>query len=121
MLVEVPVSVGELIDKVTILEIKFSEVKDLEKAKNIKKELKLLNKKLSEIDFSKSDYDMLKFINSSLWTIEDLIRKEEAAGRFLEDFIFYARMIYMYNDMRAVVKKRINSNTNSEIVEEKIY
>lgn len=121
MLVEIPVSVGELIDKITILEIKLDKVKDENQKKNITKELKLLNKKLSKISYPPYEFEVLKSVNARLWEIEDLIRKEEKAGRFGEDFILYARMIYMYNDTRATIKREINEFTKSEIIEEKIY
>lgn len=121
MLVEVPVSVGELVDKITILEIKLDHVKDSQQKKNIKKELTLLNKKLSKVSYPTFYYESLKSINMRLWDVEDLIRKQEKLGKFDKDFILYARMIYMYNDTRAEIKKEINKITDSEIIEEKIF
>lgn len=121
MLVEVPVSVGELVDKITILEIKLDHAKDSQQKKNIKKELTLLNKKLSKVSYPTFYYESLKSINMRLWDVEDLIRKQEKLGEFDKDFILYARMIYMYNDTRAEIKKEINKITDSEIIEEKIF
>lgn len=121
MLVEVPVSVGELVDKITILEIKLDHAKDSQQKKNIKKELTLLNKKLSKVNYPTFYYESLKSINMRLWDVEDLIRKHEKLGEFDKDFILYARMIYMYNDTRAEIKREINKATNSDIFEEKIY
>ena len=121
MLVEVPVSVGELVDKITILEIKLDHVKDSQQKRNIKKELTLLNKKLSKVSYPTFYYESLKSINMRLWDVEDLIRKQEKLGKFDKDFILYARMIYMYNDTRAEIKKEINKITDSEIIEEKIF
>lgn len=121
MLVEVPISVGELIDKITILEIKLDHVQDSGQQKNIKKELDFLNKKLSKITYPTFFYDSLKSVNLRLWDVEDLIRKEEKLGEFGKDFILYARMIYMYNDTRAEIKREINRATDSAIVEEKIF
>ena len=121
MLVEVPISVGELVDKITILEIKLNHAKDYKQKKNIKKELTLLNKKLSKVSYPTFYYESLKSINMRLWDVEDLIRKQEKLGKFDKDFILYARMIYMYNDTRAEIKKEINKITDSEIIEEKIF
>lgn len=121
MLVKIPVSVGELVDKITILEIKLERVQDSSQRENIKKELTILNKKLSKITYPEYQFEVLKSINARIWESEDLIRKEGVSNQFGKDFILYARMIYMYNDMRAEIKKEINLLTDSEIVEEKIY
>lgn len=121
MIVEIPVSIGELVDKITILEIKLDHAKDSLQQDNIKKELNLLNKKLSKLNYPTFYYESLKAINSRIWDIEDLIRKQEKLNDFGKDFILYARMIYMYNDTRAEIKREINKATESDIVEEKIY
>ena len=121
MLVEIPVSVGELVDKVTILEIKLEFAKDASQSQNIQKELIYLTHKLREISFPAFHYETLKSVNLRLWEIEDLIRKQESLRDFGKDFIMYARLIYMYNDTRANIKREINMATNSEIVEEKIF
>lgn len=121
MLVEIPVSIGELVDKVTILEIKLEFAKDKSKIININKELNYLKDKLSKISYPIFHYDTLKSVNRRLWEIEDLIRKKENLGDFGKEFIMYARLIYMYNDTRATIKREINMATGSEIVEEKIF
>lgn len=121
MLVEIPVSVGELVDKVTILEIKLEFAKDPSQSQNIQKELIYLTDKLGEIYFPTFHYETLKSVNRRLWDIEDLIRKQEDLRDFGKEFIMYARLIYMYNDTRANIKREINLATGSEIVEEKIF
>lgn len=121
MLVEIPVSVGELVDKVTILEIKLEFAKDDSQIENIHKELIYLTNKLEQISFPTFHYETLKSVNRRLWEIEDLIRKQESLSDFGKEFIMYARLIYMYNDTRATIKREINMATDSEIVEEKIF
>lgn len=121
MLVEIPVSVGELVDKVTILEIKLEFAKDQSQSQNIQKELIYLTDKLEQISFPTFHYETLKSVNRRLWEIEDLIRKQEDLRDFGKEFIMYARLIYMYNDTRANIKREINMSTGSEIIEEKIF
>lgn len=121
MLVEIPVSVGELVDKVTILEIKLEFAKDQSQSQNIQKELIYLTDKLEQISFPTFHYETLKSVNRRLWEIEDLIRKQEDLRDFGKEFIMYARLIYMYNDTRANIKREINMATGSEIIEEKIF
>lgn len=121
MLVEIPVSVGELVDKVTILEIKLEFAKNNSQIENIKKELVYLKEKLEQISYPHFHYNTLKAVNRRLWEVEDLIRKEEERRTFDKDFILYARLVYMYNDTRAGIKREINMATNSDIVEEKIF
>lgn len=121
MLVEIPVSIGELVDKVTILEIKLEFAKDDSQIQNIHKELIYLTDKLGQISFPTFHYETLKSVNRRLWEIEDLIRKQESLGDFGKEFIMYARLIYMYNDTRATIKREINMATDSDIVEEKIF
>lgn len=121
VLVEIPVSVGELVDKVTILEIKLEFAKDDSQIENINKELSYLGEKLKQVSYPTFHYNTLKSVNRRLWEIEDLIRKEEERRTFDKDFILYARLVYMYNDTRAAIKREINMATNSEIVEEKIF
>ena len=120
MIVEVPVSIGELVDKVTILDIKLSKSKGSAK-KNIQKEMDALRKILKKVDIPRGYYEMLIAVNERLWEMEDSIRIKEERKEFDSDFILYARMIYMYNDSRASIKRKINELTNSEIIEEKIY
>ena len=117
-----PVSLGELIDKITILEIKQIHMTGIQR-KNIDKELKLLkniikNKNL-EIDIDL--INNLKEVNKNLWEIEDNIRIKESNQDFDKEFIELARSVYKENDRRASIKKEINQRYNSELVEEKSY
>ena len=125
MLLNVPVSVGEVVDKVTILEIKSARVADPVKLKNITAELDRLRLLVSGGVFDSDEVvalsDALRAVNSELWDIEDDIRAEDAAGRFGERFIELARAVYVTNDRRAELKKRINLATGSALVEEKSY
>ena len=118
----VPISVGELIDKITILEIKKKYMSG-EKMKNVNNEFKslkvILNNEKLEVD--QNLYLKLKKINSSLWEIEDKIRIKESLKEFDEDFIELARSVYKVNDERSLVKREINLKYNSGIVEEKSY
>ena len=118
----VPISVGELIDKITILEIKKKYMSG-EKMKNVNNEFKslkvILNNEKLEVD--QNLYLKLKKINSSLWKIEDKIRIKESLQEFDEDFIELARLVYKVNDERSLIKREINLKYNSGIVEEKSY
>ena len=117
-----PVSLGELIDKITILEIKQIHMTGL-KLKNVDKELKLLRKILQDENLE-IDIDLinnLKEVNNSLWEIEDNIRIKESNQKFDKEFIQLARSVYKENDKRASIKKEINQKYNSELVEEKSY
>ena len=118
----VPISVGELIDKITILEIKKKYMSG-EKMKNVNNEFKslivILNNEKFEVD--QNLYLKLKKINSSLWKIEDKIRIKESLKEFDEDFIELARSVYKINDERSLIKREINIKYNSGIVEEKSY
>lgn len=125
MKINVPISVGELIDKITILEIKSIKIKDPEKIKSVKNELTLLKKTLKnnniKTNLIKSSYENLIKINSKLWNIENKKRKAEKDKIFDDKFIKLARNVYLFNDERAKVKLRINQITNSEIIEIKSY
>ena len=118
----VPISVGELIDKITILEIKKKYMSG-EKMKNVNNELKSLQVILhnQKLEVDQNLYLNLKKINSSLWEIEDKIRIKESLKEFDEDFIELARSVYKVNDERSLVKREINLKYNSGIVEEKSY
>lgn len=123
-MIEIPISVGELVDKITILQIKSEKINDLEKLSNIHKELNLLNNKLTSLNLSKDVYliqDQLKLVNTLLWEVEDVLRDYEREGNFLDSFIEKARSVYKLNDQRFILKKKINYLTNSDIVEEKSY
>jgi hypothetical protein len=113
----IEVSKGELIDKITILEIKVDRVKDGEKLKNIRHELDVLQK----YEFETSHKQALKDVNNTLWDLEDGIRNLEKVSDFGADFIDKARNIYKFNDERARIKKIINVEQGSDIVEEKSY
>lgn len=121
----VPVSVGELIDKITILEIKSERMADEAKLVNVRRELALLNRTWEASPLSRQDIsgyrDRLKEVNETLWEIEDAIRLEEGAGRFGARFVELARSVYIQNDRRARLKRQINEAMGSEIVEEKSY
>tara|TARA_A100001011_G_scaffold211187_1_gene219471 strand:+ start:317 stop:718 length:402 start_codon:yes stop_codon:yes gene_type:complete len=117
-----PVSLGELIDKITILEIKQICMTGI-KLKNVNKELKLLKKILQDKNLE-IDIDLinnLKEVNNNLWVIEDNIRIKESNQEFDKEFIQLARSVYKENDKRASIKKAINQKYNSELVEEKSY
>lgn len=123
---KIEISNGELLDKLTILEIKLAKIKDKEKIYNIQKEFDTLSPlahKLFESNDSQlqNHYLELSKINGELWDIEDRIRDCEREKRFDKEFIELARSVYMTNDRRAEIKKIINIITNSDLVEEKSY
>ena len=117
-----PISVGELVDKITILEIKKIKFKE-GKLKNVLSELKLLKKILKSYDFKidRIFFKKLKKVNQELWNIEDSIRIKEMEKTFDDDFVQLARSVYLENDKRYLIKKDINDNYKSGIVEEKDY
>jgi len=125
MIISVPVSVGEVVDKVTILEIKSARISDKAKVANVKAELDALRPLVSGGVFDSAELveltDGLRAVNGELWDIEDNIRAEEAAGRFGDRFVELARAVYVTNDRRAELKKKINLATGSQLVEEKSY
>ena len=121
----VPISPGELLDKITILEIKAERIDKPEKVANVRHELELLSKVWSDsVTEDKVIADLhrqLKTINEELWEIEDDIRDEERQNRFGERFIALARAVYVTNDKRAQAKKEVNLHLGSKIIEEKSY
>ena len=121
----IPISPGELIDKITILEIKRESIVDKEKLSNINLEYKVLLETLENKIIASNEIDSLriklKTINKRLWDIEDQVRDLERSKTFNEDFIKLARSVYFTNDERSEIKKSINKLLNSEIVEEKSY
>ena len=122
MKVEIEVSIGELYDKVTILKINKDRIKDSEKLFNINKELIYLENKILNNDPQVNNLvDELYKINSKLWNIENSKRRCEAENNFGWDFIQLARDVYIWNDKRAEIKKKINLLTNSDVIEEKEY
>ena len=122
MQVAIPVSIGELVDKITILEIKASRFKG-PPLSNVKQELALLERALQGCGtvISTVDLDALRAINLQLWTFEDDIRAHEASSDFGERFIELARSVYRCNDQRAALKRRINVASGSALTEEKVY
>ena len=121
---KIEVSIGEVVDKYTILMIKASKIQDPAKLENVNKELTYLIDVLKKEDPLMTDYPLTKAlleINKALWNIEDLIRDFERAKSFGKEFIDLARNVYKLNDKRANIKKEINMNYGSEFVEEKSY
>lgn len=127
MLIQAPISLGELIDKITILEIKAVNIGDEAKLKNVNHELNVLNQKIDELLDAEDQAKLaplkkvLKDINQELWVIEDDIRDCEYVKDFGDKFIQLARAVYVTNDKRANAKKEINLAFGSELVEEKSY
>ena len=123
--IHVPISPGELIDKITILQIKSERMTDPAKVANVRVELNLLESTWRESAHGKADiateWDALKKINEKLWVVEDDIRDKERAKEFDAKFIELARAVYVINDERAAVKRQINTKLGSRIVEEKSY
>ena len=125
MALKVDVSVGEFLDKMTILEIKSERIKDEGKLLNVNRELELLRTIWAGSSLSSENTgDLvpdLKAVNERLWEIEDDIRRQEAAGTFGEEFIRLARSVYQQNDERARIKYELNRRLGSDLVEEKYY
>jgi len=121
-MLKIPVSIGELADKITILTIKLKFLKGHRKV-NVKNEFDLLNEELRQSSITIEDDLMedLQAINQKLWNVEDAIRIKELNNDFNKDFITLARSIYKLNDKRSEIKKKINKKYNSIIFEEKIY
>ena len=121
-IINAPISIGELIDKITILEIKKNKLQN-SKLENVLKELSFLRKLMEkhQIEITDDLFTQLKEINLTLWNIEDQIRIKEKNKEFDNIFIELARSVYFTNDKRSEIKKRINRLSNSEITEEKSY
>jgi hypothetical protein len=121
----VPISPGELIDKITILEIKSQRMTDATKLHNVRTELSLLSDTWKASPFSATDISAewagLRDVNGKLWDIEDRIRDKERDGLFDAEFVELARAVYVTNDERAAIKKKINTRLGSALVEEKSY
>ena len=123
--ISVPISPGELLDKITILRIKSQRMHDPEKLANVRRELDALQSTwagsaCAAIDIS-ADIAALQAVNERLWVIEDDIRDKERARSFDAGFIRLARAVYVENDERAAIKRRINEKLGSSIIEEKSY
>jgi hypothetical protein len=121
----VPISPGELLDKLTILRTKAARIADAEKLANVRRELALLEaiwreEVPADVDL-RADEAALARVNAALWDVEDALREREAAQRFDAEFVALARSVYRHNDERAAIKRRVNARLGSELVEEKSY
>lgn len=125
MSIDVEVSLGEFLDKITILEIKAERISDPAKLGNINKELSKLRETWSSSPYSKAsidnELDKLRDINKQLWDIEDEIRDKEAQQEFDDRFIELARSVYFTNDKRSEIKRVLNTKLGSTLLEEKSY
>jgi hypothetical protein len=123
--IKVPVSPGELLDKITILRIKSSRMSDASKLANVRTELEALEQIWSASPYAAvdvtSDISALLAVNERLWTIEDEIRDKERAKTFDAAFVRLARAVYIENDERAAIKRRLNVKLGSSLIEEKSY
>lgn len=119
--ISIKISIGELMDKITILELKMKYIKDEEKRNNVSHELNYLKSISSSLDVPSDLMDALKDANEKIWIMEDKIREKEKNNKFDDDFISYARTVYYVNDDRAETKKQINMMFDSEFIEEKSH
>ena len=120
---KVEISIGELVDRVTILSIKKIKMSDPEKLKRVEKEYRLLSQQMISIGINEDTekFKKLKEINLKLWQIEDDIRVKEAKKEFDDEFINLARGVYHHNDERSAIKREIDIQYHSELMEEKEY
>ena len=124
---KIEISNGEIVDKMTILELKLDKIKNIVQLENISKEWEILNDcviNMFQIFGDKSLYsrvDELSDINSQLWDVEDWIRECEKEQRFDKEFVELARSVYKLNDERSEIKRHINLLTKSQLIEEKSY
>lgn len=118
---EIQVGIGEIVDKLSILLIKKEKILDFEKLKNIKKELNYLDDIVKKLGINNEEISELLIINQKLWDIEDKIRDRERNKTFDTEFIELARQVYITNDLRAEVKRKINEKYFSDFIEEKSY
>jgi hypothetical protein len=123
--IRVPVSPGELLDKITILRIKSSRMRDVSKLANVRTELEALERLWNASPYAAvdvaSDVGALLAVNERLWSIEDDIRDKERAQTFDAEFVRLARAVYIENDERAAIKRRLNVRLGSSLIEEKSY
>jgi hypothetical protein len=123
--IKVPISPGEMLDKITILRIKSKRMSDAQKLANVRLELCALEETWAGSAYARhdvaSDVEALSSVNERLWVIEDDIRGKERAQAFDAEFIRLARAVYFENDERAAIKRRINLKLGSGLVEEKSY
>ncbi len=124
-MIQVPVSPGELLDKITILEIKAARMEDPGQRANVKRELELLEASWREAvrddETTARIHGRLRTVNETLWEVEDAIRECERAGAFDQRFVDLARSVYTTNDERARIKRELNRHLGSQIIEEKSY
>lgn len=120
---KIDISIGELVDRVTILSIKREKIKVLRKLRNVEKEYSLLSKQMNKIGIHEHSIELIKLkeVNLKLWQIEDAIRVKERRQEFDEEFIQLARSVYFQNDERAAIKREISIRYDSELIEEKEY
>lgn len=124
MIVTIPIYIGELFDKITILKLKDVNIGDVTKRRNVRRELDVLLGAAAELPVSAELEALvaeLSAVNASLWEVEDRKRSKEREGRFDAEFIALARRVYKENDQRAAIKRQINLVTGSALVEEKSY
>ena len=122
MLIQIPVSVGELVDKITILSIKTNRLHGIART-HVMQELDLLEKALTKsgIELNRQERSELEEVNEKLWEIEEAIRQLEAKESFGDEFVALARSVYRCNDERAALKRAINQRHGSTLIEEKSY
>jgi len=120
---KIETSIGEVVDKLTILSIKIDKFKNPDKLANVKKEYEILSTEIKQTGIApdSSEFIALKKVNQKLWHIEDAIRVKESKKEFDEEFIELARSVYFINDERSEIKKQINLKYNSGLIEEKEY
>jgi hypothetical protein len=123
---KIEVSNGEILDKLSIVSIKLNKISDIDKKTNLEKEYNILWDAFSQMMdeygvIIGNFYVELKDINQKLWDVEDSLRKLESQNNFGEKFVFLARNVYIYNDIRYDIKRKVNLITNSDIKEEKSY
>jgi hypothetical protein len=125
MIIHAPISIGELIDKITILKIKSILIVDTIKIKNIEQELQLLEELKDSLNLDIDTVEPLQYklysVNLELWHIENFKRECEKNQTFTDEFVDAARKVYLKNDLRAEIKRRINQMVGSSIIEEKSY
>jgi hypothetical protein len=124
-MLNVPISPGEFLDKVTILEIKSARIADPAKLANVRRELELLRATWAASPLASRDVSALvaelRAVNEALWEVEDRLRDLEAARRFDAEFVEQARSVYRHNDRRAAIKRELNLALGSDLIEEKSY
>ena len=118
---KIHVGIGEIVDKLSILMIKKNNILDTNKLENINKELEYLNGIVKELEIDSEDIFQLQDVNKKLWQIEDSIRDKERNKIFDDEFVYLARQVYITNDLRAEIKRKMNEKYSSDFIEEKSY